>query len=574
MPWQEYTDDSTGRKYYYNAATQETSWVKPKAEPDPQWKKYATDDGRPYYYHFGTQETVWEQPESFVPEQEGPTHDSAAAADTDASARSRLPKPDCLSATEAKVPLRPGMQIVILADSMYRGQKAKLEKYIKKSGKWGSKLLGEDKRVALSPDDFGVPGWKPIDESEVQDLSDARTKTVIAPKSATKKKKEAEKNKKKQNFKEGDKLLRKGRPCTVLKVDYQTHPPTFIVLDHQSNQEINTEIKHLERPGQRVVPRRKAATGPFKRSEDQMIQDLALRHRALQSLGGQIYFKDVCNHFNQAHPQGTRTIDQIRKRYEELNAGTAASAVAQSELSDEFFESQRVEVKVSNVWKSGTVDKKHGPTIYDIMCDDGTQFLQHHVSNMREEGKGGKGPADPDYKPDNSLPSLEEQLNRQAVSKPSVNGGSYNAKGEWEHDVVKQNKDYLASILGFDAGDPDNDPEPEGPMAGKIDLRKYMTEGKKFECSACEQWKPYNRFTKGQLNKVAKRRRCNQCIVEANIKIRCSECGTTDKSKFLKSVINMKAKGKVRCIRCSKQYESRFQQVLDRARAGHEKAGM
>lgn len=63
--WEELTDDQ-GNVYYYNAATQETTWTKPGSG---DWVTYTTDDGREYYYNEKTQETTWEKPGELTPEE-------------------------------------------------------------------------------------------------------------------------------------------------------------------------------------------------------------------------------------------------------------------------------------------------------------------------------------------------------------------------------------------------------------------------------------------------------------------------------------------------------------------------
>lgn len=66
--WEALTDDQ-GQTYYYNSATQETSWTLPENEapetPKNSWIAYTTDDGTEYYYNEATQETTWDKPADY-----------------------------------------------------------------------------------------------------------------------------------------------------------------------------------------------------------------------------------------------------------------------------------------------------------------------------------------------------------------------------------------------------------------------------------------------------------------------------------------------------------------------------
>ena len=88
--WKATTDASSGRTYYFNTATRETTWTKPEdfdatpapatpatpqqhdsAAIDAAWKEAPpTADGRVYYYNKITNETRWQPPEGFVPQQQ------------------------------------------------------------------------------------------------------------------------------------------------------------------------------------------------------------------------------------------------------------------------------------------------------------------------------------------------------------------------------------------------------------------------------------------------------------------------------------------------------------------------
>jgi len=60
--WQVFTDAS-GRKYFYNTQTHETSWTDPNLPPPAEWKPVRdAASGRVYYYNTVTRETSWVDP--------------------------------------------------------------------------------------------------------------------------------------------------------------------------------------------------------------------------------------------------------------------------------------------------------------------------------------------------------------------------------------------------------------------------------------------------------------------------------------------------------------------------------
>jgi pre-mRNA-processing factor 40 len=64
--WTEHTATS-GRIYYYNRVTKQSTWAKPdelktSEEKKSIWREYKTTEGKVYYYNTHTKETTWERP--------------------------------------------------------------------------------------------------------------------------------------------------------------------------------------------------------------------------------------------------------------------------------------------------------------------------------------------------------------------------------------------------------------------------------------------------------------------------------------------------------------------------------
>ncbi|CAE7345607.1 NEDD4 [Symbiodinium natans] len=77
--WTEHRDPASGKTFYFNTETKETSWKKPsngastsmyssKSDPDPWTEHVDPDSGRTFYYNSTTKESAWLKPGHDVPE--------------------------------------------------------------------------------------------------------------------------------------------------------------------------------------------------------------------------------------------------------------------------------------------------------------------------------------------------------------------------------------------------------------------------------------------------------------------------------------------------------------------------
>ena len=61
--WEEEVDPQTGRTFYVNHATQQTSWTIPVDSPlPPGWEEHRDDQGRTFFLHVETNRTTWQDP--------------------------------------------------------------------------------------------------------------------------------------------------------------------------------------------------------------------------------------------------------------------------------------------------------------------------------------------------------------------------------------------------------------------------------------------------------------------------------------------------------------------------------
>ena len=75
--WEELVDESTGRTYWFNNETEESTWDDPHAKAvdvddggageEKVWTKFLDDDtGQAFYFNESTGETTWDTPEDYV----------------------------------------------------------------------------------------------------------------------------------------------------------------------------------------------------------------------------------------------------------------------------------------------------------------------------------------------------------------------------------------------------------------------------------------------------------------------------------------------------------------------------
>ena len=61
--WSEHEDTATGKTYYSNKLTKETTWQRPPALVKADWLELKDpDSGKTYYHNKFTNETCWQRP--------------------------------------------------------------------------------------------------------------------------------------------------------------------------------------------------------------------------------------------------------------------------------------------------------------------------------------------------------------------------------------------------------------------------------------------------------------------------------------------------------------------------------
>ncbi|KAG5451747.1 Pre-mRNA-processing factor 40 B [Clonorchis sinensis] len=112
--WIEHTSHD-GRKYYYNTATQQTTWDKPQELKTTRelilsscpWKEFKSENGRLYYFNEQTKQSVWVKPQELIDaENQAESASSTAVSDKKVPASSVLGTP-CTPATPKDEPSKP-----------------------------------------------------------------------------------------------------------------------------------------------------------------------------------------------------------------------------------------------------------------------------------------------------------------------------------------------------------------------------------------------------------------------------------------------------------------------------------
>ena len=65
--WTEHRDPASGKVYYFNVETKETSWHKP-VDAKSEWTEHVDDSGRTFYYNSQTKESSWSKPAAVAKE--------------------------------------------------------------------------------------------------------------------------------------------------------------------------------------------------------------------------------------------------------------------------------------------------------------------------------------------------------------------------------------------------------------------------------------------------------------------------------------------------------------------------